>query len=422
MYNQFNLPIIAPIGDPHLKNGYYIFDNKIYVNRDYIAEDILASNDFTKPNPTFWFHDEYFSHLNWQIEPLEDVYELYKLRALQLRDKYKYLILSLSGGIDSQVILETFLKNNIFIDEIQIVTWQKLLNKIDRTELINDPDCKTLLEYELNAAPWLKVVKDKSPNTKITVLDSSDFLVDDVLSGRFDSLSMHNNLGHYRGLYILNPRSFILLQSKEMDNTITRDSVGFVLGIEKPLVDTDGIGNNLYFSFSDAGLNFDKVLNNKICDPTFTVENFYWSVDAPKIVIKQAHMVKHALENDRSFFNTYMKHKAKFRHAFRRKGPEQVVGQVNHPWNSFEEHLAKIIYPRSTLNFLSGKPPLGGFEYPLLTKYHGEQFSQRIVAAKQEALDFRIKRYEKLGPAYTSKLVLSKKYEFGTLNPIWQKL
>jgi hypothetical protein len=28
----------------------------------------------------------------------------------------------------------------------------------------------------------------------------------------------------------------------------------------------------------------------------------------------------------------------------------------------------------------------------------------------------------KLGPAYTSKLVLSKQYEFGTLNPIWQKL
>lgn len=57
---------------------------------------------------------------NWQIEPPESFETLLKERAQQLRDNYSELTLSFSGGRDSFTILETFRKNNIHLDNVQV--------------------------------------------------------------------------------------------------------------------------------------------------------------------------------------------------------------------------------------------------------------------------------------------------------------
>jgi len=65
------------------------------------------------------YNDRLYS-FNWQIEPSESFETLLKERAQQLRDKYSELTLSFSGGRDSFTILETFRKNNIHLDNVQV--------------------------------------------------------------------------------------------------------------------------------------------------------------------------------------------------------------------------------------------------------------------------------------------------------------
>ena len=59
------------------------------------------------------FNQDILDKVDWFQEPQVDLYELYKQRALQIREKFDYLVLLFSGGSDSVCILKTFLENNI---------------------------------------------------------------------------------------------------------------------------------------------------------------------------------------------------------------------------------------------------------------------------------------------------------------------
>ena len=63
------------------------------------------------------FNDAYYDQLDWSIEPELSLPVLYAQRAQEIRDKYDYLILHLSGGNDSGAILETFLLNDIKLEK-----------------------------------------------------------------------------------------------------------------------------------------------------------------------------------------------------------------------------------------------------------------------------------------------------------------
>ena len=44
------------------------------------------------------FNDAYYDQLDWSVEPTDTLFDLYRQRAQQIRDKYDYLILHLSAG------------------------------------------------------------------------------------------------------------------------------------------------------------------------------------------------------------------------------------------------------------------------------------------------------------------------------------
>jgi hypothetical protein len=75
----------------------------------------------------FIFNDDVFEKEDWTEEPTEDIYELYAQRAIQLRKDYDYLVLMYSGGIDSHVMLKTFLENSIQIEKEKKGNEQKYL-------------------------------------------------------------------------------------------------------------------------------------------------------------------------------------------------------------------------------------------------------------------------------------------------------
>ncbi|NDH69657.1 MAG: hypothetical protein EBY22_17530, partial [Gammaproteobacteria bacterium] len=135
----------------------------------------------TLPHATIYFHwyEDEFARINASLEPEESHDELCRQRAQELRDTYKYLRLWFSGGSDSQTALNSFVNNNIHIDEIMLADYFDGENNSDPTKTTNR-------EINLSAKPALKKILDKIPNTKITVIKATSQDVDEYFSGMDD--------------------------------------------------------------------------------------------------------------------------------------------------------------------------------------------------------------------------------------------
>ena len=77
---------------PH--NGHYLYNDKIYVDRASILDDMLLNKDYFG-EVSFYYNDHVFDKFDWGIPVDISLDRLYTFRAQQLRDKYKKLILSL---------------------------------------------------------------------------------------------------------------------------------------------------------------------------------------------------------------------------------------------------------------------------------------------------------------------------------------
>lgn len=96
---------------------YYSDDNRTFLSKIKAIEH----QQKTGAQLNFYYYDEIYDKLNWNLEPPLSLKEYYKEQALILREKYDYLVLCFSGGLDSTNILETFYYNNIKLDKIFVV-------------------------------------------------------------------------------------------------------------------------------------------------------------------------------------------------------------------------------------------------------------------------------------------------------------
>lgn len=88
----------------------------------------------------------------WSVEPEETIQQLCEKRCHQLRQQYDWLCLWLSGGYDSQTVLQSFINAGVKIDEIAYM---------DRLDYYQDPE----VPYILAAANYYK--QYHNPNLKI---------------------------------------------------------------------------------------------------------------------------------------------------------------------------------------------------------------------------------------------------------------
>lgn len=135
--------------------GWYDLQGNNYLNK-WVCEDENPHSHIT-----FKLYDDVFDTLDWTKEPTEPYDLLLKERALQLRDEYDYIRLYYSSGSDSETCLQTFIKNNIPIDEI-VVVHQGTANDLDKLESDR--------EITRRAIPNLKTYETQLPNTKISIL------------------------------------------------------------------------------------------------------------------------------------------------------------------------------------------------------------------------------------------------------------
>ena len=263
--------------------GYYKVGDKCFDSK---YEAVLYAQKFGA-NITWHFFDEIFDNLNWYNEPLASLTELYKMRAQQIRIKYDYVIVFCSGGSDSTNVINSFLDNNIHVDEVIGITPMAGLNNWSFNTNNKNED-NTISETKLSLFPLLNEITQRSPSTKISLND----YFEDILKEKDDHWT-YEACGNI--VTVLTSQFTNVFKFKHIDKLIQQGKkVALVYGTDKPIIRINNSGE-LFFIFADAGINYLNMPKNRQY-PNLDRVLFYWTPELPEMLIKQAHIVAKAIQ------------------------------------------------------------------------------------------------------------------------------
>jgi hypothetical protein len=233
-------------------------------------------------HPHWDFNEAVFDSYDWTVEPTENLRELYRQRAQQLRDQYDYIILAYSGGADSQNILDSFTNNNINIDEL--VSFINYNATGDKENYLN-------AEAYRVSIPTAEKLKTEYSWIKHRVLDLTDMTIDTFRQKE----TMFNWIYELNNFFSPNvcSRIGLPLKVKEWADIIySGKKLCLLWGYDKPRVlHIDGKFLVRFIDFIDSGPSVKSIAGEQ----PYTDELFYWTPDLPEIVIKQAHLIKNYL-------------------------------------------------------------------------------------------------------------------------------
>lgn len=253
-------------------------NNKLFKNK---IEAINISADATR----LFYHDNIFQKFDWLKEPDESLDELYTEQARILREKYDYLILAYSGGADSHQILTTFHQNNIKLDEIHTFCPHDMLGVAEENKEYNQVGI--LLEYE--RAFWPRY-RDLIHQFKWKAFDTTTFIKENFKNEKFWE-AKKDILTSIQLFYVLNWSAYFQKLRNHLEKmTIPKEKIGLIFGIDRPNIEIN-TKTELFVKFSEIPLN-QLTEFEEICVPI----PFYWDPDYPKIICKQAHLLKKELE------------------------------------------------------------------------------------------------------------------------------
>lgn len=230
------------------------------------------------------FNNDYFDLIDWSVEPKSSIQDLYAQRAQEIRNKYDYLVLHLSGGHDSGNILQTFAVNDIKLDEV--VTRGPFSDSIQDSTVRSAKN--TYAEIGLAAVPAAKIFKEQyQPDLKITSVETKQLAVD----------IMRDNPAWFEEYNNLDPGMLVLATPNCLDQRYTKmvdqgKTVAHITGMEKPRFFRRG--NSLHMIFDDENLNRQNPLRNNNSNYNF-IEHFYWAPSTGELLCKQGHLVLTAL-------------------------------------------------------------------------------------------------------------------------------
>ena len=220
----------------------------------------------TEKNLPIKYHTpEWMTKVPSHIEPEEDLDTLCRRSAEKIRAEYNYVRLWFSGGIDSTYMLNTFIDNNIHIDEIVTVG-----SGVPRADW----------EIDTVATPYLNKIRKLIPNTKITIKkpnvnDYKDWYRNDYF---FEN---HSKIGKSEGFYSM--RLGRKLQSIQLYKNLRR-TVNLV-AFDKPCLI---YRNNEWYTFF-----LDTFLDIQVGDRDNVYHLFY--NDDPLVFTKQCHILKRTI-------------------------------------------------------------------------------------------------------------------------------
>ena len=238
---------------------YYISKNKIFF--DYLeALNSCISKEEVK-NIKMYAWDNELSSIKWWEEPPLPLAHYFKERAQQLRDKYSYIRLFVSGGYDSYYALRSFIDNNIFLDEIVH----------SRSDFSQTNDYWADIEYYEQFLKIVEMHKQALEKTKVTVLQPD-----------YKKLFMNE-----KNIYEYSDHPSCLTNSPKFIFNNTNLSFNKEINIwSQPKAEVKVIQGKYYFNF----------YSSEFMAPTDNVECFYISKDNFSLYLKQVHLIKNHIK------------------------------------------------------------------------------------------------------------------------------
>lgn len=260
------------------KFGYYQVGNFKF----YSKLEAIEMHTRSGIHPHWNFNEAVFDSYDWTSEPSESILDLYKNRALQLREKYDYIILMYSSGADSECIFNIFIDNNIPLDEVcSLINYE---GSGDKTNYLNGE----IFDF---AIPLVEEAQKKQPNLKHRIIDTSSMTLSWHAEQKIDNW-IYEASSMYAPNNIIRPQLPRRIPEWKL-LTESGKKCCIIYGVDKPrMMQIDG---KYYFQFID----FPVVQNGNTPIPVKEVpivtELFFWTPDMPKIPIKQAHIIKNYL-------------------------------------------------------------------------------------------------------------------------------
>lgn len=256
------------------RNGLYFVGEQSF----YYKVDALKYASVVKKNVVWDFNSAIFSEQAKKPRLDIPLTQLYKLRAQQLRDKYDYLILAYSGGVDSDTILRTFINNRIKLDEVWTDFPFKFYEKSDYTLSPTLEVSNHMLEWFLVVKPELEKLKISNPEIKIHSSDSAE----DASEEDFEDTWTFTNIPMQ--YHQVKRNRYLYDYIKPMINQGKR--VAVIMGIDKCIPSTTNSEYGFIFTDNTAWTRQDYF------------EYFYWTPDMPELVVTQAHHLWDKLKNN----------------------------------------------------------------------------------------------------------------------------
>lgn len=266
----------------YYKVGRIPFDSKV--------EACIFSQKVNKPIEWVYDAKEVFDKYDWSVEPLFSLDYYYDKRAREIREKYDYVAITYSGGADSHNMLLSFIRQDLLVDEILVAHISELSDK--RAQALGDSSDPTniVAEHRLNVIPKLRDLRGKLPNTKFTVVDMSDRVLDFVSTKREEDW-----IYDYKDVSPIWNVTRDWFHIPEFKNTLDSGKrVALVMGSEKPrMAIVDG---SVYTMFTDTALLMGTPDSFKHQYTNVVAEYFYWDKTTVDMLCKQAHEIKRQLE------------------------------------------------------------------------------------------------------------------------------
>ena len=324
------------------KIGHYTVNDQVY----FYKKDALAAAKTDVSQIKYHYNDKLFDYYDWTKEPEPEVpiQDFYLRRAQQLREKYDYIILMFSGGPDSTNMLETFVDNQIHIDEIVNI------NSYDRTQVVDNTVHNA--DYMYNVRPVLGELQ-KAPNfkTRITILDEID-LVQSHWRFNDGQDSIEHIIMEPSGInmFITKPTwvRYVPRLWKMIQDGVR---VGVVNGGDKPRLKLiNGQYTTSFVDINHGSYGFLSGHDNEFKELDI-FEYFYLSADMPSLVIKMVQLLK-KFANTHTSSEFYQPDPPKSR-------PAQLcyskLGYGNLRYDVFH----KVVYPKWKPRFVTPKPTDG---------------------------------------------------------------
>lgn len=310
----------------NFKTGYYTVGDSVFEKKVLAVYHASQTNEKIK----WTWNDNTMALFDWTKEPTLSLDELYKIRAQQIRDEYDYVLIFCSGGADSTNVLQSFLKNNIHVDEVVAGAPLSGLSSWDWNNADNAAS-NTISETQFAQLPLMEYVQKNFPKTKVTI---HDYFVDMLNYKEDEWLLQSGDYIHptFAARYNLQRDEYAYLR-KLADSG---KKIALVYGIDKPNLAKDD--ENLYMLFNDQLIcNGVKSIDHN----NIKVELFYWSPDAVPLLIKQGHLVSKWICRDEN--KNFLQHAVLSRTTH--------TGDLHFGRNVYERKIIPLIY--SSLNYAS---------------------------------------------------------------------